>query len=282
MTIQWYPGHMTKARRELEALMPKQDVIIEVLDARMPSASENPVIAELRGRKPCIKVLSKSDLADADITALWMRHFDAMEGGAVRAVASTTERPADMRTRIPELVKELGIIKVGPGKSVRALIVGIPNVGKSTLINTLMNRIVAKVSDRPAVTKSQQQVTLKSGMILWDSPGILWPKQEDEAASYRLALGGAIPNTAIDYQNVAMFGARFFLQHYPAPILARFNLDTAPPTPEALLVEIGKRRGCLRSGGVVDLQKASEIFVHECRSGLLGRWSLERPGGAER
>ncbi len=279
MTIQWYPGHMTKARRELELVMPKQDVIIEVLDARMPHASENPVIAELRGGKPCIKLLSKSDLADPTVTADWIRYFEAPKRGrgAIRAVASTTDRPAEMRTRIPELCKELGIDKVGPGKFVRALVAGIPNVGKSTLINTLMNRVVAKVSDKPAVTKAQQQVTLESGMILWDSPGILWPKQDDEAASYRLALGGAIPNTAIDYENVAMFGAKYFLAHYPDATLARYQISEMPASPEALLTEIGRRRGCLRSGGVVDFHKASEIFVHECRAGLLGRWSLERP-----
>ncbi len=279
MTIQWYPGHMTKARRELELAMPKQDVIIEVLDARMPSASENPVIAELRGSKPCIKVLSKSDLADPAVTTAWMRYFDGYRDGRgmIRAIASTTDRPSEIRARIPELCRELGIAKTGRGKFVRALIAGIPNVGKSTLINILMNRVVAKVSDKPAVTKAQQQVTLPSGMILWDSPGILWPKQDDEAASYRLALGGAIPNTAIDYENVAMFGAQILLEHYPAPLLARYQLEEKPKTPEALLVEIGRRRGCLRSGAVVDLHKASEIFVHECRAGLLGRWSLERP-----
>lgn len=279
MTIQWYPGHMTKARRELAAIMPKQDVIIEVLDARMPHASENPVIAELRADKPCIKVLSKADLADPAVTAEWIAQLEARRTGrgAVRAIESTNDRAAQIRKRIPELCAELGIVKVGPGKAVRALVAGIPNVGKSTLINTLMNRVVAKVGDKPAVTKSQQQVTLPSGMILWDSPGILWPKQEDEAASYRLALGGAIPATAADFQNVAHFGARYFLEHYPDAVLARYGIESEPSSPHELIDEIGRRRGCLKAGGVVDLDKASALFVHECRAGLLGRWSLERP-----
>ena len=279
MTIQWYPGHMTKARRELELAMPKQDVIIEVLDARMPWASANPVITELRGNKPVIKVLSKSDLADPAVTAEWMRYFDGYRDGrgVVRAIASSTQRPAELCRRIPELCKELGIQRVGAHKSVRALVAGIPNVGKSTLINTLMNRVVAKVSDKPAVTRAQQQVILPSGMMLCDTPGILWPKQDDEAASYRLALGGAIPNTAIDHENIAMFGAKIFLAEYPAALLARYGLEVAPASADELLREIGRRRGCLKSGGVIDMNKASEIFVHECRAGLLGRWSLEKP-----
>jgi len=280
MPIQWYPGHMTKARRELVALMPKQDVIIEIVDARMPSASANPVLTELRGKKPCIKVLSKSDLADPNVTAAWLAHFESSEhttGGEVRAIASTTERPSEMRTRIPELCKQLGIRKVGLVKPVRALIVGIPNVGKSTLINTLMHRNVAKVEDRPAVTKIQQQVVLKSGMVLWDSPGLMWPKIEDETASFCLALGGAIPDTAIDLLSVATFGAGFFLEHYPERLIERFKLKEKPASAEDLVQEIGRRRGCLRRGGVIDLHKAAEILVHECRSGQLGRISFELP-----
>jgi ribosome biogenesis GTPase A len=285
MSIQWYPGHMTKARRELAALIPSQDVIIEVLDARLPAASENPVVTELRQQKPCIKVLTKSDLADPQVTAAWLRHFEGSErsapsaeapGGRVVAFASTTERPADTRARILELCERLGV-RQRPGKNVRALVAGSPNVGKSTLINTLMDRVVAAVGDKPAVTKSQQQVILRNGMVLSDSPGILWPKIEDESAGLRLALGGLIPDTAIDYLIVATFGAQLFLARYPALVVARFKLREVPLSAEALLVEIGRRRGCLRSGGSVDLHKASEILVHEFRSGVLGRISLEAP-----
>lgn len=282
MSIQWYPGHMTKARRELAAAIPAQDVIIEVLDARMPAASANPVVTELRGQKACLKVLTKSDLADPEVTEAWLRRLEsaaagAEGGGPVLAVAVRTDRAAETRARISELCRRLAPRAEGSWKPVRALIAGVPNVGKSTLINTLMNRAVAAVGDKPAVTKAQQQVILKDGMVLSDTPGILWPKIEDASAALRLALAGSIPDTAIDYLTVAMFGARLFLARYPDRLLSRFKLASLPPTPEALITEIGRRRGCLRAGGVVDLHKASEILVHEARSGGLGRISLESP-----
>ena len=275
MAIQWYPGHMTKARRVLEETMPAQDVIIEVLDARMPHASENPVVTELRRDKPCIKVLSKSDLADPEITEAWVAHFEKSPN--VRALAITTERQQDARIKIPALCKEIVLHPRGLGKTVRAMIVGIPNVGKSTLINTLMERKVAKVGDEPAVTKAQQRVTLKNGMTLADNPGIMWPKIEDEQGGLCLALGGAIPDNAIDYESVALFGARFFLAKYPDRLKARYKLETLPEVPADLLVEIGKRRGCLKSGGIIDMHKAGDVLVHDFRDGALGRISLESP-----
>ncbi|MGO8996134.1 MAG: ribosome biogenesis GTPase YlqF [Polyangiaceae bacterium] len=285
MSIQWYPGHMTKARQAMAEVMPSQDVIIEVLDARMPSASENPVVAELRKQKPCIKVLSKSDLADPEVTAAWLRYFEKARseptkdrpGGRVAALATRTDRQAEARTRIAQLCKRLALHPSGPGKTVRAMVVGIPNVGKSTLINTLMERKVAKVGDEPAVTKSRQKVTLKNGMTLSDNPGILWPKIEDAAASFRLAFGGAIPDTAMDYESVALFGAAFLLERYPELLRARYKLGELPASAGELLTEIGKRRGGLRSGGVVDVHKAADVLVHDFRSGALGRISLESP-----
>ncbi|MDC0682894.1 ribosome biogenesis GTPase YlqF [Sorangium atrum] len=294
MSIQWYPGHMTKARRTIAESMPSQDVVIEVLDARMPLASENPVLAELRGQKPCIKVLNKSDLADPAVTTAWLRYFEAERaapldeaerraspGGQVLAIAISASQSSEARRRIPELCKRLAPPKNGPGKVVRAMIVGIPNVGKSTLINALMERKVAKVGDEPAVTKSQQLVTLKTGMAISDNPGILWPKIDDEAASFRLGVGGAIPDTAIDYQSVALFAAGYFLRRYPELLVARYKLKELPETAAALIEEIGRRRGCLRSGGSVDLHKASDILVHDFRAGRLGRISLEEPPGLE-
>ena len=281
MSIEWYPGHMNTARREIAAALPSKDVLIEVLDARMPVASTNPVVTELRGNKPCIKILNKSDLADPEVTKSWIRYFESQtesqtNAGKVVAIAITRTRPSETRARIPELCKRLAPHRTGPGKSVRAMVVGIPNVGKSTLINTLMERKVTRVADVPAVTKQQLLITLKSGMTLSDNPGILWPRM-DHTATLRLALGGAIPDTAMDYESVAIFAAGFFLQRYPRLLCARFHLAHVPSSPAGVLDVIAKRHGCLRSGGGVDLYKAADILVHEFRAGTLGRISLEAP-----
>jgi len=274
MSLQWYPGHMTKARRELVALMPSQDVMIEVVDARLPRASSNPLLAEIRRTKPVIKVLTKSDLADPEVTRAWVTYFEGEPG--VKAFAASSKQPAATRKRIAELSRNLALHR-GRDKAVRALIAGVPNVGKSTLINTLMNRAVAKVGDKPAVTKDQQAVKLANGMTITDSPGLMWPKIENEQRAFRLAFAGSIPDTAIDYLTIAMFGAEFLLAKYPHLVIARYKLDVAPASAEALLTELGRRRGGLLKGGRVDLHKAAELLVHEFRAGLLGPISLEAP-----
>ena len=275
MSIQWFPGHMTKARKVIAETMPSVDVVIEVLDGRMPAASRNPLVAELRGAKPCLEVMSKSDLADPATTEKWLRHFE--RDPAVLAIAVTTERANEIKARIPELCYRLARRTPADKKVLRAMIVGVPNVGKSTLINTLMGRKVAKVGDEPAVTKAKQQVVLPNGIVLTDHPGLMWPKIEDANAALRLALGGAIPDTAIDYESVALFGARFLLERYPALLRARYRLDLLPASPTELLEAIGRRRGALRAGGVIDMHKASDALVHDFRSGALGRISLEEP-----
>lgn len=275
MTIQWYPGHMNKARRLIAEAMPSHDVVIEVLDARMPRASENPVVRELRGSKPCVKVLAKADLADPDVTRLWLQHLDD-PGQSVRAIAISQSRGAETRARVAEVCGELA--KPTRGRTTaRAMIVGIPNVGKSTLINTLAHRAVAKVGDEPAVTKAVQIVTLQNGMTLSDNPGILWPRIEDQGDTMRLGFGGAFPDVTLDFENVALFGGALLLERYPQLLAQRYKLTAMPPDADALLVDIGRRRGCLRAGGVVDRHKAADILIHDFRSGVLGRISLERP-----
>ncbi|MEZ4364970.1 MAG: ribosome biogenesis GTPase YlqF [Kofleriaceae bacterium] len=277
MSLQWYPGHMTKARRELAELMPSQDVVIEVLDARLPLASSNPLIAELRAGKPCVKVLTRSDLADPTVTVAWLAHLRV--DGEVVALASTNAKPDLARRAITSACERLGGRRA-PDRPVRALITGVPNVGKSTLLNTLVGRPVAKVGDKPAVTKGQQKVALRQGMLVTDSPGLMWPKVEDERAAFRLAFAGSIPDTAIDYLTIAMFGAEALLTRYPERVVARYKLAATPRSPEALLTEVGRRRGGLRPGGVVDLHKAAEVLVHEFRAGVMGPISLEDPPAA--
>jgi ribosome biogenesis GTPase A len=268
---------MNKARRAIAEAMPATDVLIEVLDARMPQASSNPVISELRKGKPCVKVLSKSDLADPEVTKAWIRHFETeAASGEIRVLALSSSRAADARARVSDACVQLAPHRTQLPKNVRAMVVGIPNVGKSTLINMLVERKVAKTGDAPAVTKGQQLVTLKSGMTVSDNPGILWPTMEGDA-TLRLAFGGALPDTAMDYERVALFGAEFLLAQYPQLLRAHFKFESLPPSASELLETIGRKRGCLIRGGFVDMHKAADVLVHGFRSGALGRMSLEAP-----
>lgn len=278
MSIQWFPGHMTKAKKVLAESMPKQDLVIEVLDARMPRASANPLITELRTHKPCIKVLSKTDLADPAVTAAWIRALESTHGAKtkVRVAAITTQRQAETRKLIETLSKQL--VARGPNsvRPIRAMIVGVPNVGKSTLINTLKNRKVAKVGDEPAVTKSTQIVELDSGMVLTDHPGLMWPDLTNQEGAYRLAIAHSIPSTAIDFEEIALFAGRFFMERYPKLLEARYGITERFEDPRALLEAIGRRRGSLRAGGI-DIHKAADVLLNDFRSGKLGRISLESP-----
>ncbi len=274
MAIQWYPGHMHKARKKIVEAMPKIDLVIEVMDARLPFSSENPLVTELRGDRPCIKILNKSDLADPLVTKAWLDHLEQERG--VKALAMTSEKPGQIR-KISSICRQLLPGKAQKEKRIRTMIMGIPNVGKSTLINILTGKIIAKVGNEPAVTKAQQRIYLDNGIVLSDTPGILWPKIEDENSGYRLAVTGAIKNTAIEYEDIALYAAGFLLESYPQRVMDRYKLKELPISDEQLLDVIGRKRGGLRSGGMVDLHKASEVLIHDLRSGALGRVSLERP-----
>lgn len=278
MAIQWYPGHMHKARKEIEKVMPQVDLVIEVLDARIPFSSENPMVAKLRGEKPCIKLLNKSDLADPEVTQKWIEYLEQEQG--VKAMAVSTLSPGSLKN-ITELCRKLVPSRDKMEKDIRTMIMGIPNVGKSTIINTLAGRVIAKTGNEPAVTKTQQRINLKNGIVLSDTPGILWPKVDNEASSYRLAVTGAIKDTAMEYEDVAMFAAEYFLEAYPEAICERYKIEELPRDDIGLLEAIGRKRGALRPGGRIDLHKASEIVLHEYRSGRTGLLSLETPAMAE-
>ncbi|WP_432822942.1 ribosome biogenesis GTPase YlqF [Trichloromonas sp.] len=274
MKIEWYPGHMTKASRLIADVIMSFHVVIEVLDARLPLSSANPVLKKLRQNKPCIKVLNKSDLADPDVTKAWIRYFEKENG--VRALPFDSRKRSDVGL-ITTLAKRLAPSRCKPGFPLRAMVIGIPNVGKSTLINTLAGKRMARIGDRPAITTCNQQIDLRNGIMLSDTPGLLWPVMDDQDGAYRLASSGAIGDSALDYVEVARFTADYLMQRYPKLLLDRYNLAEIPETSIALIEEIGRRRGCLVAGGEIDLHRSAEAFIREFRGGKIGRISLEEP-----
>lgn len=275
MKIDWYPGHMAKARRQIAEVMPKIDVVIEVLDARLPVSSANPMLEKLRGQKPCIKVLNKSDLADPEVTAAWVKYFDQMTGVKALPIEANKRSAAG---QIPKLCRLLAPHRGVPGKTLRAMVVGIPNVGKSTLINTLAGKKMARVGDKPAITTCPQQIDLRNGIHLSDTPGLLWPDIRNQKSAYRLAASGAIGEGGMDYEGVSLFAAELLMDRYPQALAARYKLETLPESAPLLLEQIGRKRGCLMTGGHVDQQRAAELILRELRAGLIGQVSLERPG----
>lgn len=275
MSIQWFPGHMHKARKEIEEVIPQVDVIIEVLDARIPFSSENPMISELRGDKPVVKVLNKRDLADPEKTELWIAHLEKEQG--VKAMAITTSNPQEVN-KILELCRKLAPHREEIGKNIRTMIMGIPNVGKSTIINTLAGRTIAVTGNQPAVTRRQQRINLQNGIVLSDTPGILWPKVENPHSGFRLAATGAVKDTAIEYDEVAFHTVEYLAEVYPERLKERYQIDEELPESDLEIMElIGRKRGALQAGGRVNLHKASEILLHELRNGTLGQLTLELP-----
>lgn len=274
MHIQWYPGHMHKANKEIKQTLPAIDLIIEVLDARIPFSSQNPLLSSLRGDKPCIRVLSKTDLADPEATLRWQSYLEQEQG--VKTLAITTQQP-DKIKQITQLCQSMIPEKGSNDKTIKTMIMGIPNVGKSTIINILAGRMIAITGNEPAVTKRQQRIRLDNNIILSDTPGVLWPNVENKNSGYRLAATGAIKDTAIDYSDVAFFTAEYLLDHYPDELKTRFQLENTPDNETDLMEAIGMKRGCLRAGKQVDIEKTSKILISELRAGTLGGITLETP-----
>ena len=274
MTIQWFPGHMAKSKKQISGLMPRIDIVIEILDARLPVSSSNPVLEKLRGRKPCIKVLNKKDLADPKVTSLWVTYFSQNKDTSAIPVEAVKHSDTQKILRLcRRMVPHRGV----PGKTLRAMVVGIPNVGKSTLINTLAGKKIARVGDRPAITTCHQQIDLRNGIHLADTPGLLWPEMSNDTAAFRLAASGAVSDTAMDYVNVAHFTAEYLIDLYPELLIKRYKMKALSENSSILLEQIGKMRGCLTTGGGVDIERASAIFLKDLRGGQIGRISLERP-----
>ena len=282
MTIQWFPGHMNSARRELARRMAEVDVVVEVIDARIPAASANPLIAELRRarQRPCLKVLNKTDLADPEITRRWQQVFEQDAG--VRAVAISCRQTHEV-ARLPQLARTLAPHRDDATKPLRLLIAGVPNVGKSTLLNALVRRKVAAVGDEPAVTKAQQTRHLGPDLSITDSPGMMWPKIEHDADGFMLAACHAIGRNAVNDEEVAAELAERISMAYPDVLSRRYG--EAPDDAGdgiAWLEVIGRRRGCLRRGAGLDYEKAAMVLLTDFRAGTLGRLSLETPDSRAR
>lgn len=271
--IQWFPGHMYKASKEFKKILPRVDLVIEVLDARLPGSSENPMLRRLRRDKPCIKLLNKADLSDPAPVGAWQSALE--RPGEVKALICSTEDNAI--TGLPALCRELIPARDNRSNMIYAMIAGIPNVGKSTLINKLAGRHIAKTGNEAALTRMQQRIEISPQLTLIDTPGMLWPNIENENSGYRLALTGAIRDTALDLQSVASFAAEFLLENYPQRLIQRYDIEPLPRTEIDILEAIARKRGCIVAGGRVDLEKVSRLLISELRSGDLGGLCFEAP-----
>ena len=274
MKIQWFPGHMHKASNEIREKLPEMDLLIEVIDARIPGSSENPMIEAIRKDTPTIKVFNKSDLADPAMTEQWQAYYERDKN--IKTLCVTRDQPERIK-QIPNLCRKLVSLSDARVKEIHAMIVGIPNVGKSTIINILKERTVAKTGNEAAVTRQQQRIQIDDDVVLFDTPGLLWGNINNEHSGYRLAITGAIKDTAFDSDDAAFYLAETLIKHYPDLLVSRYELDAVPESELALIETIGRQRGCLRAGGHIELDKACKILINEYRLGILGRITLENP-----
>ncbi len=275
MAIQWFPGHMHLTRKAISERVKNIDVVIEVLDARLPGSSANPMLAELTAGKPVLKVLNKQDLADPECTGLWLAHYNSLSGTRALALDASVAAPAKV---LVQACRALAPSRSGMVKPMRVLICGIPNVGKSTLINTLTARKAAKTGDEAGITKLEQRISLADDFYLFDTPGILWPRIIVAESGYKLAASGAIGRNAFNEEEVALELLAYLKTQYATLLQDRFKLDAvANLSDEELLEAIGRKRGALQGGKRVNLQKAAEIVIYDFRAGALGRITLETP-----
>ena len=275
MPIQWFPGHMHSTKKAIAERLPEIDVVIELLDARLPGSSANPLLADLTQNKPALKVLNKQDLADPECTAQWLDHYQALPSTNALALDASVTGAA---RQLIAACRDLAPLRGGMVKPVRVLICGIPNVGKSTLINTLIGQRAAKTGDEPGITKVEQKILLANDFYLFDTPGMLWPRIVVEQSGYHLAASGGIGRNAYDEEEVALALLASVRHRFGERLQARYKLDDlSDVTDEGLLANIGRKRGGLLAGGNVNLQKAAEIAINDFRCGAWGRITLETP-----
>lgn len=275
MAIQWFPGHMNKARKDVAERLKDIDVVIEMLDARLPASSANPMLARMAKGKPRLMILNKQDLADAAATQQWLEWYRAKKNTQALGMDAGERAPAQ---KLVAACRELAPTRGGLEKPLRVLICGIPNVGKSTLINSMSSRKVAKTGNMPGVTKNEQRIILADDVELFDTPGMLWPKIEVEEGGYNLAASGAVGRNAMDEEEVTLELLKYLMQHYVPELSARYKLDDIAGLQDWQVLEmIGRKRGAVQSGGKINVQKAAEIVLTDFRDGNIGRITLERP-----
>ncbi len=280
MNIQWYPGHMTKTRRQIEADLKQVDAVCEIVDARIPISSRNPDIDSICANKPRIMILNRIDLADPNATARWAEFYRGQGKAAVCTDCKSRKGINGFTPAVRQVLKE----KIerdaarGMNRSLRVMIVGIPNVGKSTLINQISGRKGAKAENRPGVTRGKQWVTVDGGLLLLDTPGILWPKFDDPNVGMMLAYTGAVKEDILDIEELSCFLMELLWKRYPQSIIDRYGIEAEPDTPGyELLDKAGKKRGYLLSRGMIDTERMAKVLLDEYRSGKLGRFTLELP-----
>ncbi|PLR84193.1 ribosome biogenesis GTPase YlqF [Bacillus canaveralius] len=281
MTIQWFPGHMAKARREVTEKLKLIDIVYELVDARIPYSSRNPMIDEIIQHKPRLVLLNKADMADPSVTREWIQFFgdQGVTALAINSQAGTgmKEIVSASKEALNEKFERMRAKGVKKPRAIRAMIVGIPNAGKSTLINRLAKKNIARTGNTPGVTKAQQWIKVGKELELLDTPGILWPKFEDQEVGLKLAVTGAIKDTILNMHDIAIYALRFLEKSYPYRLKDRFQLETIPEDVVVLLHEIGRFRGCLTGGGEVDYDKVCELVIREIRTERLGPLTFERP-----
>lgn len=278
MNIQWFPGHMTRARREVEQRLSIVDFVMELVDARAPLSSQNPMLQNIIKDKPKMLVLMKKDLADDVETKKWLKYLQ--EKGHV-AIAVNVNNGSDVQQIVQE-AKKIGTERLKrltdkgvKQRAIRAMIIGIPNVGKSTLINRLAKKKVAKIGDRPGITKQQSWIKVNNDFDLLDTPGILWPKFEDQMVGYRLAAIGTIRDKVLSLQDITAYVIQYFQKHYPIPLKERYGITPDMDDMWEIFEKVGKKRGALESGGAVNFDKVAELILRDLRTGRLGKISLE-------
>ncbi len=280
VNINWYPGHMAKTKKQLIEDLKLIDIVVEVIDARIPEASINPDIQEYIKEKTKIIVLNKADLADENITQKWIQMYKAQGINAIAVEANSGKNMQAVVNKIKEeyqKIKEKYIQKGRIGKAIRVMVIGIPNVGKSTFINSLAKRSTTKVGNKPGVTKQKQWIKIDNNIEIMDTPGMLWPRLDNKEYAMHLAFCGTIGESAIDNEEIAYYLLEYLLNNYPQTIEERYNIDTKNKETMEILEEIARKRGAIISGGNINMQKISDIILNEFRSGKLGRITIEIP-----